>query len=131
MSADSMVSEALATVPKAVAAGIVDMGTGMLLAVKTTDSHPQDVLDMLAAATKDLFEGDTVMSIEDTFKKIRSDSTPSHYFKEIIVNSENLIHIFARVKSDPSIILAVVTRIDANLGMVMTKARHVSNNGTV
>ena len=37
MSADSMVSEALANVPKAVAAGIVDMGTGMLLAVKTTD----------------------------------------------------------------------------------------------
>ena len=84
---------------------------------------------MLAAATKDLFEGDTVMSIEDTFKKIRNDSTPLHYFKEIIVNSENLIHIFARIKSDPTIVLVVVTRIDANLGMVMTKARQVSSTG--
>ena len=41
MSADTAVASALSTVPKAVAAGVVDMETGMLLAIKTTESHPQ------------------------------------------------------------------------------------------
>jgi len=36
--------------------GFVDMQTGMLLATKTVDSHPQEVLDLVAAATADIFE---------------------------------------------------------------------------
>lgn len=131
MSADTIVSSALANVPKALAAGVVDMGTGMLLSVKTVDSHPQEVLDMLAAATKDLFEGDMVVSIEDTFKKVRGDNSIEHYFKEVIVNSENLIHVFSRLKAQPSIVFTVVTRIDANLGLVVTKAREIANNESI
>jgi len=125
MSADNIVAKALAEVPKALAAGITDMGTGMLLSYKTVESHPQAVLDMLAAATKDLFEGDMVMSIESTFKKTRGDSSSDHYFQEIIVNSKNLIHVFSRLKSNQAIVLTVVCRIDANLGLVVTKAREV------
>jgi hypothetical protein len=125
VSADNIVAKALADVPKAVAAGITDMSTGMLLAYKTVESHPQAVLDMLAAATKDLFEGDLVMSIESTFKKTRGDSSNDHYFQEIIVNSKNLIHVFSRLKSNQAIVLTVVCRIDANLGLVITKAREV------
>lgn len=125
MSADNIVAKALAEVPKAVAAGVTDMGTGMLLSYKTVESHPQAVLDMLAAATKDLFEGDMVMSIESTFKKTRGDSSADHYFQEIIVNSKNLIHVFSRLKSNQTIVLCVVCRVDANLGLVVTKAREV------
>lgn len=131
MSADNIVAKALADVPKAVAAGITDMGTGMLLAYKTVESHPQAVLDMLAAATKDLFEGDMVMSIEKTFKKTRGDSSAEHYFQEIIVNSKNLIHVFSRLKSSQNIILTVVCRIDANLGLVVTKARDVASSAVI
>lgn len=131
MSADNIVAKALADVPKAVAAGVTDMGTGMLLAYKTVESHPQAVLDMLAAATKDLFEGDMVMSIESTFKKTRGDSSPDHYFQEIVVNSRNLIHVFSRLKSNQTIVMTVVCRIDANLGLVMTKAREVASAAVV
>ena len=131
MSADDVVAKALADVPKAVAAGITDMGTGMLLAYKTVESHPQAVLDMLAAATKDLYEGDMVMGIEKTFKKVRGDTSDEHYFQEIIVNSKNLIHVFARLKSNQSIVLTVVCRIDANLGLVVTKAREVATSAAV
>jgi hypothetical protein len=38
-------------IPECVAAGYVDMATGMLLAVNTVDSHPQEVLDTVSAAT--------------------------------------------------------------------------------
>jgi len=131
MSADSIVASALANVPKAVAAGVTDMSTGMLLAVKTVESHPQAVLDMLAAATKDLYEGDMVMNIEKTFKKVRADSSPDHYFQEIVVTSKNLIHVFARLKAKPSVIMTVVSRADANLGLCVSKTREIAATETV
>lgn len=57
MSLDSALNKAQASVPECVAVGYVDMSTGMLLGVKTVDSHPQEVLDLVAAATADLFQG--------------------------------------------------------------------------
>ena len=112
-------------VPKALAAGLVDMETGMLLAVKTTDSHPQEVMDMLAAGTKELFEGDMSMMIDKTFKKSRGDGNSEPYFKEIIINSKNLIHMFIRIPAMPNVVATVVCRIDANLGLVVTKCRSI------
>lgn len=131
MSADTAVASALSRVPKAVATGIVDMGTGMLLAIKTTESHPQAVLDMVAAGTKELFEGDVALAIEDTFKQIRGDTAKEHYFYEMLVNSKNLIHYFGRMASAPTCVLAVVCRADANLGLVIAKAREVINGETI
>ena len=131
MSADSMCKALLNDVPKALAAGLVDMETGMLLATKTTDSHPQDVMDMLAAGTKELFEGDMSMMIDRTFKKSRGDSKKEPYFKEIIVNSKNLIHLFMRVPAMPNVVATVVCRIDANLGLVVTKGRAIVKTETV
>ena len=103
----------------------------MLLAVKTTDSHPQEIMDMLVAATKELFEGDMSMMIDKTFKKSRGDSNTDPYFQEIIVNTKNLIHLFMRVPSMPQIVATVVCRIDANLGLVVTKGRTILKNDSI
>src|SRR5215472_15428060 len=58
-------------VPDCLASGVVDMSTGMLLTFETTDNHPSEVLDLLAGATLDLFQGRTVTMIEDIFKERR------------------------------------------------------------
>lgn len=131
MSAETIVKSLVSDVPKAVAAGVVDMGTGMLLHVSTIESHPQEVLDLVAAATKDLFEGDNVTMIEDTFKKIRGVESDERYFKEIIVTSTNLLHIFARIASSPSVVAIVICRVDANLGAALMKARAICSSDTV
>ena len=123
MSLDKALSDIMKNVPECIAAGWVDMNTGMLLGVKTVDSHPQEVLDLVAAATTDLFQGTNVVAIEQMFKKARGVSSAEHYFREIIVNSTNLIHIFARGKKKEDQVLVVVTRVSANLGMVLSKAR--------
>lgn len=121
---DDALSKAIATVPECLAAGYVDVGSGMLLGVKTVDSHPSEVMDLLAAATHDLFQGPNVTSIEQIFKKARGLADDGfHYFKEVIVNSENLIHVFIRSKADPDHVICFVCRLSANLGMVLTKAR--------
>lgn len=121
---NSAIANAVSNIPECLAAGVVDMDSGMLLGVKTVDSHPQEVLDMLAAATQDLFQGQNVVTIENTFKKARGlELDDYHYFKEIIVNSENLIHVFIRGKQHPQYVMTFVCRLSANLGMVLTKAR--------
>ena len=123
MSLDAQLATSLKAVPECVAAGYVDVQTGMLLSIKTMDSHPTEVMDLLAAATAELFQGPNVIAIEDIFKKSRGTQSDDHYFKEIIVMSENLLHVFIRGKSLQEQIVVFVCRKSVNLGMAITKAR--------
>jgi len=126
MTLDATLAKAQQTVPECVAAGYVDMSTGMLLGVKTVDSHPQEVLDLVAAATADLFQGQSVTSIEKLFRKSRGQpENGSHYFREIIVFSENLLHVFLRAKKKTDQAVVFVCRGNANIGMVLTKSRQL------
>lgn len=121
---ETTLQKVMAEVPECVAAGYVDMSTGMLLAARTIDSHPREVLDLVAAATADLFQGSTVSAIERLFRKSRGVKDDGHhYFQEIIVLSDNLIHVFQRCKRSEDMVLVTVCRISANLGMVIAKAR--------
>ena len=121
---ENALQASVSKVPECLAAGYVDLESGMLLGVRTVDSHPSEVLDLLAAATAEMFQGSNVTSIEQIFKKargVKDDGT--HYFNEMIVNSENLIHIFIRCKTNPNHVATFVCRISANLGMALSKAR--------
>ncbi len=122
---DTALQQAVSNIPECVAAGYVDLSTGMMLGIRTIDSHPQQVLELLAAATADLFQGSNVSMIENLFKKARGidPGNNHHYFQEIIVNSDNLLHIFLRSKSNEEYVVCFVCRKSANLGMALTKAR--------
>ena len=121
---DDALQRSLTSIPDCLAAGFVDLASGMVLSIKTVDSHPSEVFDMLAAATSDLFQGPNVVAIEQVFKKARGlpENVDQHYFQEIVVNSDNLIHVFLRGKRQQQVI-CFVCRKGANLGMVLTKAR--------
>ncbi|HEX7816723.1 hypothetical protein [Dyella sp.] len=124
MSLNKALTEAQSSIPECVASGYVDMSTGLLLGVKTVDNHPSQVLELVAAATGDLFQGRTVMEVERLFDQSRGISERSgHYFKEIIVTSTNLIHVFMRCERNRDHVAVFVCRISANIGMVLAKAR--------
>jgi hypothetical protein len=124
MNLEQSLSKAQSSVPECLATGLVELSSGMLLGIRTVDSHPQEVLDLVAAATGDMFQGPNVTAIEQMFRKVRGVRDDGmHYFQEIIVNSENLIHVFMRGKRNTNTVLVVVCRVKANLGMVMAKAR--------
>lgn len=123
MSLDTALQKAVTAVPECVAAGYVDLASGMLLGIKSVDSHPSQVVELLAAATADLFQGPNVQAIEKMFRVARGvPENGQHYFQEIIVNSDNLIHVFLRGKKQAQV-ATFVCRKGANLGMVLTKAR--------
>ena len=123
---DNMLQKAVTSIPDCVAAGYVDLASGMVLSIKTVDSHPHEVFELLAAATTDLFQGPNVSAIEKIFRKARGlpENNEHHYFQEIIVNSDNLIHVFIRGKRQQQV-ACFVCRKGANLGMVLTKSRLV------
>ena len=125
MSLDTTLQQAVVSVPECVAAGYVDISSGMLLSVRTVDSHPREVLDLVAAATAVLYQGPNIRSIEQMFRRARGlqEQEGAHYFQEIIVNSENLIHIFMRGKRYPDYVMVFVCRRTANLGMALTRSR--------
>ena len=123
MSLDAEIAKAISTIPECLAGGYVDLSTGMLLGIKTVDSHPSEVMDLLAAATADLFQGSNVVAIEDIFKKARGITSDAHYFKEMVVFSENLLHVFMRGKNYDDHVVCFVCKKSANVGMVLTKSR--------
>ncbi|WP_224240104.1 hypothetical protein [Hyalangium gracile] len=124
MSLEKALVTAQTQVPECVAVGYVDMSTGMLLGSKTVDSHPAEVLDLVAAATADLFQGPSVSTIEKLFRRSRGQQEDGrHYFQEIFVMSENLLHIFMRGKKNPSQAVCFVCRASVNIGMALSKSR--------
>lgn len=124
MSLDQAIAKSLGEIPECLAGGYVDLSTGMLLGIKTVDSHPAEVMDILAAATADLFQGPNVSTIESLFKKARGLADDGHhYFQEIVIMSDNLVHIFMRMKNNEEHVLTFVCRKSVNLGMALTKSR--------
>jgi len=114
---------AMSSIPECLAAGYIDLASGMLLGIKSVDSQPSEVVELLSAATADLFQGTNVKMIEQMFKKARGlQDDGHHYFQEILINSDNLIHVFIRGKNEEQV-ACFVCRKAANLGMVLTKAR--------
>ena len=111
--------------PECVASGVVDMSTGMLLSYETIDNHPPEILDLLAGATLDLFQGRTVVMIEDVFKERRGIQSDNHFFQEILVNSENLTHLFVRMNEQQDVVAVVVCRKSVNVGMLFAQVRRV------
>jgi hypothetical protein len=111
-------------VPDYVGCGFVDMSTGMLLAVDTVDNHPREILDVVAAATAELFQGKNVMQIEALWQQVRGDAG-QHYFKEILVNSDNLVHLFIRSTGNPEIAAVVICTRKVSIGMLFAQARQV------
>ncbi|MEU6226900.1 hypothetical protein [Streptomyces sp. NPDC047042] len=121
----SLVKALRTDAPECVASGVVDMATGMLLSYETVDNHPPEVLDLLAGATLDLFQGRTVVMIEDVFKERRGTQSDQHFFQEILVNSENLTHLFVRLNEQQDVVAVVVCRKAVNVGMLFAQVRRV------
>ena len=121
---EAALARAQSDVPECVASGCVDMSTGLLVGLKTTSTHPSDVLDLVAAATADMFQGPNVSTIEQLFRQSRGHAEDgAHYFREIIALSTNLLHIFIRLPRRTDHAVVFVCRGGVNLGMATAKAR--------
>lgn len=131
MSTETIMKRALKDIPSCVTAIVVDLESGVPLDIRTVERHPREVLELAAAAIRDVYNGGNVTAIEDRFKRDRGVQGDEHYFQQFIVMSRNLIHFFSRLSKNQRIVLCAVCRSDADLGSILARGRSICASETV
>ncbi len=122
MNLDQALGAVQKSVPDCLAVGVVDLTTGMLLAVKAADSHPQEGLDLMAAAAESLFESPHVEALERAYTR-GDKGDDGHPFREVLLTSREAVLVFQRCEARDHTVLAVVARATSNFGLVLARAR--------
>ncbi|MFO7567770.1 MAG: hypothetical protein R6X02_34325 [Enhygromyxa sp.] len=100
----------------ALACGVIDLNTGMLMGVHHTISYfTQSYLDAVAAAAVDMFRGKNVQRVEKLISKHRGEEVRDA-FEEIFISSPAVFH-FMKLIRDKSAVVVLVTRKSTNQGM--------------
>jgi hypothetical protein len=114
---DDACKNVIDNVDGAVACGVVDLDTGMLLGIHNSAGYTQTLNEIVAAASMDLFRGPNVSRIEQSVRKFRGiGEDSSHYFEEIHVTSKHNFHFMKTVKNGRAVIV-LVTKKSTNIGM--------------
>lgn len=122
MNLDQALGAVQKSVPDCLAVGVIDLTTGMLLAVKAADSHPQEGLDLVAAAAESLFESPHVEALERAYARPAAERAV-HPFREVVLSSPDAVLVFQRCEARDHTVLAVVARATSNFGLVLARAR--------
>lgn len=125
MSIEAALKSAMETIPDCVAAGYVDMETGMLLGTSITDQEDAKVLDSLALAVANLFQGGGVDAFETLLRQSGNADAENPGFGEIAVFSGDRLNIFLRTEAYPDHVICYICRNSANVGLALTKS-HLS-----
>jgi len=101
----------------AMACGIVDLDTGILLGVYNTSGYAQTLNEVVAAATMDMFRGANVGRIEQMVRDHRGlPEDDTHYFQEVHITSEHNFHFMKVINGGKSVVV-LVTKKTTNIGM--------------
>jgi hypothetical protein len=114
---DDACKDVVAKVEGAVACGVVDLDTGMLLGIHNAAQYTQTLNEIVAAATMDLFRGPNVGRVEQMVRAQRGvPENGAHYFQEIHISSEHNYHFAKTIKQGKAVIM-LVTKKSTNIGM--------------
>lgn len=114
---DDACREVVANVDGAVACGVVDLDTGMLLGIHNASQYTSTLNEVVAAATMDLFRGSNVGRIEQMVRAHRGlPENGDHYFAEVHVTSANNFHFAKTIKGGKAVMM-LVTKKSTNIGM--------------
>lgn len=103
-------------VQDALACGVVDLNTGMLMGVHHTVAYfTQSYLDAVAAAAVDMFRGKNVKRVEKMISQHRGKEI-TDAFEEIFVSSPNVFHFMKALKGKGAVVV-LVTRKTTNQGL--------------
>jgi hypothetical protein len=98
------------------AAGVVDLNTGMLMGVfHTVPYFTQAYLDAVAAAAVEMFRGKNVRRVEELLSQQRGQPIKDS-FEEIFISSPKVFHFMLAIKDKESVIV-MITKKTVNQGM--------------
>ncbi len=116
----------LTSVPDCLAATLIDLAEGRWLAVRTLDDVEPEVLDLMVAASAELFENYQLEAAEALYREAckppleqRDDCRP----REAVVLSRGLTHLFIRNPECPRFVLLCICRAGTSLGLALARSR--------
>lgn len=122
---DDACKEVVNKVDGAIACGVVDLDTGMLLGIYNGSQYTQTLNEVVAAATMDLFRGSNIGRIEQMVRVHRGiPENGEHYFQEVHVTSEHNFHFAKSIKQGKAVIM-LVTKKTTNIGMGWAQVKSV------
>jgi predicted regulator of Ras-like GTPase activity (Roadblock/LC7/MglB family) len=114
---DDACREVVENVDGAVACGVIDLDTGMLLGIYNSAQYTQTLNEVVAAATMDMFRGPNVGRVEQMVRSHRGmQENGDHYFEEIHITSKHNYH-FAKTLKAGKAVMMLVTKKTTNIGM--------------
>ena len=114
---DDACKEVVDKVDGAVASGVVDLDTGMLLGIFNASQYTQTLNEIVAAATMDMFRGANLGRVEQMVRSHRGvPENGEHYFQEIHIASSHNYHFMKTLKGGKAVIV-LVTKKTTNIGM--------------
>jgi hypothetical protein len=114
---DDACKEVVNQVDGAVACGVVDLDTGMLLGIHNSAQYTQTLNEVVAAATMDMFRGPNIGRIEQMVRSHRGlPENGDHYFNEVHITSAHNYH-FAKTVRGGKAVMMLVTKKTTNIGM--------------
>ncbi len=121
---ENAISTVVASVPGCLAAGVVDIHTGMLLDITTPDGQAREVSDLVLARTNNLLESDDLLGSGGRSHAGRAASrAPDRSGRDIVVHGDELLHIFQRGAHDDGVAVMAVCRITGPLEPALVRAR--------
>ena len=125
MDADTLASTAYSRVPGARLAGVVDMTTGMFLAVEAGGLQPAEA-DLLALSAREVLAGVPAAGVRRAF----TGSNDEQHLEEVIVVGEKTTVVICRAVHRADIAIVVACDRREHLGMItMTLAKIRDNAG--
>lgn len=110
---DDACREVVARVEGAVAAGVVDLHTGMLLGAFHPAPSTPALNELVAGATMDLFRGGDVARIA---QRVRPPDEPEGSHQEVHISSQDGFHFLKTLKGGKAVLILVTHR-TTNIGM--------------
>lgn len=123
MSLNKICENIYSEVQGTIAMAVVDLSTGLLLAVHHQVAHfDQTYLDAVSAAAVDMFRGRNVKAVETMLSEQRK--KPAHNsIKEIQMTTDGTFHFMAILPDKPDILAILITTQRTSLGMGWTVLR--------
>ncbi len=114
---DEACKQVVNKVDGAVACGVVDLESGMLLGIHNSANYTQTLNEVVAAATMDMFRGPNIGRIQQMVRAHRGVPEDGRsYFQEIHITSDHNYH-FAKTVKDGRAVIMLVTKKTTNIGM--------------
>lgn len=101
----------------AIAVGVVDLSSGMPLEIyHRVEYFTQEYIDLVSAASVDMFRGRNVAKVEEKLADQRRKPL-SHSIQEVLMTTEGTIHFMAVLPEKNDILALLVTNKKASVGM--------------